>query len=342
MSPQVDGKSDGITARKAFSCMTRSCSISSRNSPVHRYLFAMNISNVLILACALSGTAALAETKLAAIEGAAVEVYKKASHDDLRIYRIDPEGHDPKTSRRPAAVFFFGGGWNGGSVSQFEPHANYLAGRGMVVFLADYRVKSRQKTSPLMCVHDGKSAVRWVRKNAERLGVDPNRIIAGGGSAGGHVAATTGICDGLEDPEDDTSISSKSQALLLFNPVYDNGPDGYGHSRVTKWFPAISPAHNLTSDDPPTIVFLGSEDQLIPVSTAQKFRDTQEKLGIKSELHIYEGEPHGFFNLRIGQGKKEHFIDTLLKTDAFLAELGYLKGKSDRELLKRIVESEKK
>ena len=304
--------------------------------------FGMKLSTVLIFACALLQTSALAETKSVVIEGAEVEVYKKTSDDDLRIYRIDPEGHDPKTSQRPAAVFFFGGGWNGGSVSQFEPHANYLAGRGMVVFLADYRVKSRQKTPPLMCVQDGKSAVRWVRKNAERFGVDPNRIIAGGGSAGGHVAATTGICDGLEDPEDDTSISSKSQALLLFNPVYDNGPDGYGYNRVAEWFPAISPAHNLTSDDPPAIVFLGSEDKLIPVSAAEKFRDTQKKLGIKSELHIYEGEPHGFFNLKIGQGKREHFIDTLLKTDAFLAEIGYLEGKADTELLDRIAASEEK
>ena len=296
----------------------------------------------LILAAIAFGGTALAETLLVNIKGAEVEVYKKASGDDLRIYRLDPEGHDPKTDKRPAVVFFFGGSWNGGSVAQFEPHANYLAGRGIVAFLADYRVKSRQKTPPLACVEDGKSAIRWVRQNAERLGVDPDKIIAGGGSAGGHVAATTGICDGLEGPDEDLSVSSKSEALLLFNPVYDNGPDGYGHDRVTEWFPAISPAHNITKDDPPTIVFLGSEDKLIPVSTAEKFRDDQEALGIKSELHVYEGEPHGFFNLKLGQGKKEHFIDTILKTDAFLVDLGYLEDEADKALLKSISETAKK
>ena len=296
----------------------------------------------LILAAIAFGGTALAETLLVNIKGAEVEVYKKASGDDLRIYRLDPEGHDPKTDKRPAVVFFFGGSWNGGSVAQFEPHANYLAGRGIVAFLADYRVKSRQKTPPLACVEDGKSAIRWVRQNAERLGVDPDKIIAGGGSAGGHVAATTGICDGLEGPDEDLSVSSKSEALLLFNPVYDNGPDGYGHDRVTEWFPAISPAHNITKDDPPTIVFLGSEDKLIPVSTAKKFRDDQEVLGIKSELHVYEGEPHGFFNLKLGQGKKEHFIDTILKTDAFLVDLGYLEDEADKALLKSISETAKK
>ena len=134
--------------------------------------------------------------------GVIVETYKQASGDNLLIYRFQPAGHDPETDKRPAAVFYFGGGWTGGSVRQFEQHARYLAGRGMVAFVADYRVKSRQGTGPDACVADGKSAVRWIRANAGRLGVDPNRIAAGGGSAGGHVAAAAGICDGLEDPAD--------------------------------------------------------------------------------------------------------------------------------------------
>ena len=118
------------------------------------------------------------------------EVYKHASGDDLWIYRFQPEYHDPSVDRRPAVVFFFGGGWNGGSVHQFEKHATYLAQRGIVAFLADYRVKNRQGVTPDDCVRDGKSAVRWIRVNASRLGVDPEKIAAGGGSAGGHVAAS--------------------------------------------------------------------------------------------------------------------------------------------------------
>lgn len=122
------------------------------------------MKHLYLLSAVLLFATANAETELVPIKGAEVEVYKKASGDDLRIYRIDPADHDTKTDSRPAAVFFFGGGWNGGSVTQFEPHANYLAGRSMVVFLADYRVKSRQKTTPRECVADGKSAIRWVRK----------------------------------------------------------------------------------------------------------------------------------------------------------------------------------
>jgi acetyl esterase len=279
---------------------------------------------------------ALAETEKHDFKDAATaEVYKKASGDDLWIYRFDPEGHEAKKDNRPAVVFFFGGGWNGGTVTQFEQHAEYLASRGMVTFVADYRVKSRQKTGPDACVADGKSAIRWVRKNAERLGIDPDRIAAGGGSAGGHVAATTGICDGLEDAaEKDSKVNSKADALLLFNPVYDNGPNGYGHDRTKQWFPAISPAHNITKDDPPTIVFFGSEDPLVPVSTAKKFDSDLKAVGVKSEVWIYEGQPHGFFNERKSQ---ESFLDTVLKMDAFLVSLGWLDGTADEAKLKSLL-----
>ncbi|NND96675.1 MAG: alpha/beta hydrolase [Pirellulaceae bacterium] len=275
---------------------------------------------------------ALAETTKHDFKGAATaEVYKTTSGDDLWIYRFDPNDHDASKDKRPAIVFFFGGGWNGGTVTQFEQHARYLAARGMVAFVADYRVKSRQKTGPDACVADGKSAVRWIRKNAARLGIDPDRIAAGGGSAGGHVAAATGICDALDDPaESDSTVSSKANALLLFNPVYDNGPDGYGHDRAKKWFPAISPAHNITRDDPPTIVFLGSKDALVPVSTAEKFDADLQAAGIQSELWIYDGQPHGFFNENKSQ---ESFIDTVLKMDAFLVSLGWLDGTADKAKL---------
>ena len=294
-----------------------------------------SILPVLILS-AVFAVPALAETEKHDFKGAATaEVYKQASGDDLWIYRFDPSGHDPVKDKRPAVVFFFGGGWNGGTVTQFEQHSKYLAARGMVAFVADYRVKNRQKTAPNACVADGKSAVRWVRSNSERLGIDPDRIAAGGGSAGGHVAAATGICDELDDPaENDSKVSSKANALLLFNPVYDNGPEGYGHARVTQWFPAISPAHNISQDDPPAIVFFGSKDSLVPVSTAKKFDADLKAVGVKSEVWIYEGQPHGFFNESKSQ---ESFLDTVLKMDGFLVSIGWLEGKADEARLKSLL-----
>ena len=269
------------------------------------------------------------------IEGARTEVYKTASDTILRLHLFEPEGHDPGKDRRPAIVFFFGGGWNSGSPVQFEQHARYLASRGMIAAVADYRVKSRQKTSPRECVADGKSAIRYLRFHAKRLGIDPDRLAAGGGSAGGHVAAATGMCDGLEDlTEAGSTVSTKPNALVLFNPVYDNGPEGYGHSRIKEWFPAISPAHNISRDDPPAVVFLGTKDNLIPVATAEKFQASMKKVGIKYELHLYEGQPHGFFNE--ARGGFEVFADTLRKMDAFLVDLGYLTGTADENAIRAL------
>ncbi len=281
---------------------------------------------------------AAAETEKADIDCSAVEIYKKASGDDLFLYIFNPEDHQA-SDQRPAIVFFFGGGWNGGTPTQFEQHARYLASRGMVAMCADYRVKSRQGTTPYECVKDGKSAIRWVRSNAGRLGVDPERIAAGGGSAGGHVAAATGIVPGLEEEGEDTAVSASANALALFNPVYDNGPDGYGHERVADRYKEISPAHNIRKGCPPAVVFLGTRDKLIPVATAESFQSKMEEVGAKSVLHLYEGQPHGFFNEH--KGGAETFLDTVRKMDAFFVEIGYLEGAVDEKALKAVLKGKK-
>lgn len=283
----------------------------------------------------LGATPLCAETTKLDLKGATAEVYKKASGDDLYLYIFTPEGHDPAKDSRPAVVFFFGGGWNGGSPTQFEQHSRYLASRGMIGIVADYRVKSRQKTGPRECVQDGKSAVRYLRTHAKRLGIDPERLGAGGGSAGGHVATATGMVDGLEEPGEATEVSSKPNALALFNPVYNNGPeDGWGHDRVKDYWKEISPAHNITKDDPPAIVFLGSNDALIPVSIAEKFDADMKAAGLESELHVYDGQGHGFFNE--SKGGAEIFADTIRKMDKFFVGLGWLEGEPSDEQVKAV------
>ena len=259
------------------------------------------------------------------IQGSTAEVYKSPDGYDLYVYLFQPNGHDPKNDKRPAAVFFFGGGWNGGEPAQFEQHARYLTSRGMVAALADYRVKSRQNATPPDCVADGKSAVRYLRTNASRLGIDPDRIAAGGGSAGGHVAAATATLPKLDDPKDDLSVSSRPNALLLFNPVYDNGPEGgWAHDRVKEYWRDISPAHHIDARCSPAIVFLGEKDPLIPVETAKRFQSNMKSFQIDSELHLYPGQVHGFFNQ--SKGGKEIFLDTLRKMDAFLVSQKFLSG----------------
>jgi len=259
------------------------------------------------------------------IAGTTAVVYKTVGETTLFLYVFNPKDHQ-QSDERPAVVFFFGGGWNGGTPTQFEHHCRHLASRGMVAMVADYRVKNRQGTTPKECVMDGKSAIRWIRSNAIKLGVDPNRIVAGGGSAGGHVAAATGTVVGLEQPGEDIRISSQPNALLLFNPVYDNGPSGYGHSRVKDVYPQISPMHNIKKGTPPTIVFLGTKDSLIPVATAKEYKQRMESAGRRCDLHLYDGQPHGFFNY----GNKKYYLDTVEKMDAFLVSLKYIESNSSK------------
>lgn len=249
-------------------------------------------------------------------------VYKTTGETELKLHIFTPEDHKA-SDKRPVIVFFFGGGWNHGSPSQYYPHCEYLASRGMVAISAEYRVKTRNKTTPRECVKDGKSAVRWIRQHAEELGVDPQRIAAGGGSAGGHVAAATGTLKGFEEEGEDLTISSRPDALVLFNPVYDNGPGGFGHARVKEYWEEFSPIHNISEKAPPTIVFLGTEDRLVPVKTARKYKQLMEQIGRRCDLHLYRGAKHGEINYTRND---DLYIRSLIETDRFLASLGFLTG----------------
>lgn len=257
-------------------------------------------------------------------------VYKTVGSTALKLHIFNPPGHQA-TDTRPAIVFFFGGGWNGGSPSQFFPHCAHLAQRGMVAMSAEYRIKSKHGTTPQACIKDGKSAVRWIRQHAAELGIDPQRLAAGGGSAGGHVAAATGTGTGIVETGEDLGVSHRPNALVLFNPVYDNGPEGYGHSRVKDYWQSFSPMHNIDKDTPPTIVFLGTQDKLIPVSTAEKYKAIMTKQGLRCDLHLYEGQAHGFFNYRPNKATHVYFDKTVKAMDQFLASLGYLQGEAQDE-----------
>ena len=251
-------------------------------------------------------------------------LYKQVGADSLYLHVDYPLLYD-STLSHPAMVFFFGGGWNGGTTGQFAPHAKYFASRGMVCFRADYRVKSRQGTSPFESLKDAKSAIRYIRAHARELGVDPDKIVASGGSAGGHLAVATAVIQGFNEIGEDLSVSCIPNALVLFNPVFDNGPGGYGYDRIGEAYKEFSPLHNISEGMPPAVVFLGTEDPLIPVETAEYFRTVMEKVGSRCDLYLYEGEGHGFFNYR----NYEIYQDTRDKADEFLISTGFLQENKD-------------
>ena len=284
----------------------------------------MPVLKQLILILAILSHLVLVGASLAAKPEGEPHVYKTVGDRELTLYVTKPK--DWKADdQRPAIVFFHGGGWVGGAPGQFTEHSKYLASRGMVAVQVEYRLLDRQSdTPPITCIQDAKSAMRWVRSRAKELGIDPNRIASGGGSAGGHLAAFVGTAEGFDDAQDDVNVSAKSNAMVLFNPVYDNGPKGYGNYRVGKDYKKFSPIDNISSDDPPAVVFLGSEDKLIPVSTAERFDELMKEAGKESKTYVYEGQGHGFFNH--GKDGNRWYYETLTATDKFLASLGWITG----------------
>ncbi|MFY0713627.1 alpha/beta hydrolase [Seonamhaeicola sp. NFXS20] len=252
-------------------------------------------------------------------------IYKIVNKDTLKLQIYNPVNFNSKKTY-PTIVFFFGGGWNGGTIYQFLDQAKYFASRGMISVLVDYRVKNKHGTTPFDAVKDAKSAMRFLKINAEKYNINVNKIVASGGSAGGHLAAATTLIEGLNDSTDNLSISPKANALVLFNPVIDNGEGGYGYERIGDRYMEISPLHNIKKGAPPTIFFLGDKDKHIPVSTAYKYKEKMEEVGSRCEVIIYKNQQHGFFN----KGKQENdrcYKETVREADIFLESLGYLKGK---------------
>lgn len=316
--------------------MTRSTFI--RHSLHPRRAAALPIAALLFLATAVP--AAAQRTYPPEMEGTTSEVYRTVGDVELNIYLCNPEGHSADDTR-PAIVFFFGGGWRSGSPQQFLPHCRYLADRGMVAAIADYRVASRHGVTANECVEDAKSAVRWLRANADRLGIDPDRIAAGGGSAGGHLAAATAILPG-HDPDPD-GVSPIPNALILFNPATVLAPvdgDPLPTQEQRERFAALeerfgaspesmSPYHHLRQGLPPTMIFHGTADETVPHATADRFCLGLRKHKARCDFVSYHDQGHGFFNFGRGEGdeKNKWYEDTVSRMDGFLYSLEWLDPK---------------
>lgn len=264
------------------------------------------------------------DAALQPLDNKAIATYKTTPQGDLKMNLYFPPGWK-EADRRPAILFFFGGSCATGTPAQFASTAAYFATRGMVAASAEYRIASIHHTSLPECAEDAKSAIRWLRMNASRLGVDRMRVIAGGGSSGGTIAAFAAYNTNFEPDGEDASVLSKPNALVLVNPAFGfpessrltaeqaaaaRGPIG---AFISSW--------KVTKGGPPAVLFFGTEDSL-----KEKALDFARQLiaaGTRAEFYTAQGQRHGFFNR--SDSSPWHAL-VLRRMDLFLASLGYLEA----------------
>lgn len=263
--------------------------------------------------------------------------YKSPGGVDLGAYVFQPEGGVP-AGGRPAMLFFFGSRWDTGLVSQFAPHALYFVSRGMTSILIDYRVRSRfPGARPQDAMADARSAVRWTRRHAPELGINPRAVIAAGASAGAHAALAAAMLFDGDDPEDDLSVSCVPDGLVLFSPILDIS------RRQGMVYRSFSTRRDRRQADlmrhvrrrlPPVLILHGTDDRVVPCESSRRFRRRMWWRGNKCRLIRYECQGHGFFNFNVSPRMYEL---TIGEVDSFLTGLRILSPAAESEVVPRLV-----
>ena len=306
------GRTDGMAGaslripRRSTSCMKRLCLLS--------LLFLSSLSAQTPVA---PKTLDPVDTLAAKLKPARVLVYKKIADRELQMHVFEPSGLKAG-DKRACFLIIHGGGWTGGSPPRMYPFAAHYAQLGLVGISLQYRLHSAKTgVSVFDCVKDARSAVRYLRAHAAELGIDPQKIIVSGGSAGGHLAAATALFDQVNEDSDDLTISASPNALVLLFPVIDTSKEGYGQARIGERWQELSPVHHVRPGLPPTITFHGTGDTVTPFAGAKAFHEAMLKAGNRSQLDINEGGAHGYL-----MRDKALLEDTLHKSDVFLKSLG--------------------
>ena len=257
------------------------------------------------------------DTLAAALKPTRVVVYKKIGDRELHLDVFEPKNHQA-SDKRGCFLVIHGGGWTGGAPPRMYPFAAHYMQQGLVGVSMQYRLHSTKTgVSVFDCVKDARSAVRYIRAHAAEFGIDPQKIIVSGGSAGGHLAVATALFDQVNEESDDLKLSASPNALVLLFPVIDTSKDGYGNAKIGERWKELSPAHNVRPGLPPTIIFHGTGDTVTPFAGAKTFHEAMLKAGNRCELDINDGGVHGYL-----MRDKALLDDTLAKSDVFLRSLG--------------------
>jgi acetyl esterase len=270
--------------------------------------------------------------------------YICASGEALPILLAEPREHRP----RSGVIFFHGGGWIGGGPEQFLPQCHALADADILSATARYRLLGSGASTLADCVADARAAVERFLNVAADHDLLPSRVAVGGGSAGAYLALSVALSlpgigpDGSPEkhaaepdsrsrsalPREAGETMSALGALVLFNPVVDLGALSapfmdlllQGTGMTGDELAQLSPVQCVRPGVPPTIVFHGTDDAVVPLDSVRHFRDRMEEEGNRCELVEFAGAEHGFFNAR--PGGNPFYDETLARATQFLVGLG--------------------
>lgn len=265
-----------------------------------------------------SGVVILKQDPKKRLEGAPVEtVMKEGLYRSVDGIDLHYTGFLPSTDGPPVLLLWHGGGWQVGSREQFIAHGEALSSVGLAVVTFDYRIKSRHEATPAASLEDARAAIAWLLDNAGDLGIDPERIVAGGASAGGHLALGAFV---LPDNSVLTDRLPMPRAFVLLNPVSDTTENGYGFEYLQE--SGLDPAafdlnRNVAGKVAPTLILHGAEDTLVPVQNSFDLTRILEEQGTDVDFHCFAGLPHGFFNYRF-HGSSRYYYESLERIVDFL------------------------
>jgi acetyl esterase/lipase len=233
----------------------------------------------------------------------------------------------------PAVVYIHGGGWSGGNRTAFRRQAAYLATKGYAGACIEYRLSGEAKYPAAL--YDSKAAVRWLRANAAKYHINPDRIAAAGGSAGGHLVAllgTTADMPAYEGDEGVTGVSSRVSAVAAFNPAVDlvdfGKRAGGGQNSVNVFLGATyeenpqlwqsaSPSYQVSAKAAPFLFLHGDADTTVPYQQSIAMMEKLKAAGVRAEILTAPRAKHGFFNAppfyEPTLKRMEKFFDSILR-----------------------------
>ncbi|MFT3685537.1 MAG: basic secretory protein-like protein [Phycisphaerales bacterium] len=235
---------------------------------------------------------------------------------DLKLNIVTPDGGGDK---RPCVVCIHGGGWAAGNRNQLDDMTRQLAAQGFVAATISYRFAPADRFPAQ--INDCADAVRFLRINAAKYGIDPDRIGAVGFSAGAHLSMLLGVGDAGDGLgiEAEGKPSAKVNAVVAFFgptelgaadfpqqtiPILDGlvGADKEGREARVK---AASPMTYVTKNDAPMLLFQGTADALVPNTQATLMIEALGKAGVRGRAELLAGAGHGWGSPELERTLKE-------------------------------------